>query len=150
MSACTKTLIALDLADQPSSWRLFGPDMRNGSETSEESQINKAMSLLDGCATKNKLCAYNQAKLPTRLLNIALMLGDEKICLVDAKDLLHQSKQRYVALSHCWGSGQPLRMSKCNVDSMKEDAPLSKCAALALGITSNHRDRGSKDGSQFV
>jgi hypothetical protein len=97
--------------------------MRAWSKPSRESQINEAASLLRDCMTSHEACRQEPSEMPSRLIEISIVNRESWLRLVEIKTMEKGFKERYVALSHCWGSVQPLRLMKSNLSSMKARIP---------------------------
>ncbi|KAE8444463.1 hypothetical protein EG329_000554 [Mollisiaceae sp. DMI_Dod_QoI] len=100
--------------DVPCPWGLlpqrlgFHPSLAN---TSRSDVLEKATKLVSYCLTKHS-CGNlaDESFMPTRLIQI-VRLNPNQVRLTLTKGL----RARYMCLSHCWGSKQPLRTTKENL-----------------------------------
>ncbi len=90
---------------------------RNGPlEAIRERRLSAAKAFLEHCAKHHGECNKLDAMLPPMPTRIVL-IGDERVTLVAGADA---KRDKFVALSHCWGDSQPLRTLKANIDSHHE------------------------------
>jgi hypothetical protein len=90
---------------------------RNGpAEATRERRLLAAKSWLEHCAANHELCNEKSAVVPPFPTRI-LLIGDEKLTLVVGDDA---ERDRFAALSHCWGGSQPLRTLEANIKSHQE------------------------------
>lgn len=99
--------------------------------------IQRALSLLQICQTKHKICdaAPRTCSLPTRVLDVRTLESSTEIKLyVSHKD----EREPYVALSYCWGGDQKVKTTSTtlsgNLVAIKE-AELEQTIQDAITIT---------------
>lgn len=65
------------------------------------------------CQEKHPLCRFEEAQLPTRVLDVQSRMADTTITLVDSEGL----SARYATLSYCWGLSGNLKTTKANIQA---------------------------------
>ncbi|KAJ9624451.1 hypothetical protein H2203_005186 [Taxawa tesnikishii (nom. ined.)] len=78
---------------------------------------------MSACATKHKRCAAPaRSSLPRRVIQVQSHAGECRLCLVETSIPFILSGQ-YVALSHCWGSRQPLKTTSKVLEQHRQQIP---------------------------
>ncbi|KAI1100371.1 HET-domain-containing protein [Jackrogersella minutella] len=83
---------------------------------------------IDECFKSHELCLHRDSEIfsPARLLELRQMNDEKAFRLVHRGEF--DPRERYVTLSHCWGSGlvsTKLRLLKSTQDSLREGFPVS-------------------------
>jgi hypothetical protein len=82
---------------------------------------------LEDCVSNHQECRItNPAFFPTRVIDVGPEDGSKDPVLVVNRG---EMKSRYVALSHCWGSGPCITTSTSNLTSRQQSIPLSALPA---------------------
>ena len=98
-----------------------------GPELSSEPLYVKLRDWIDDCKTNHRLCEKSWVEkgavpdLPKRVLKIKFTAGTYAVTLLDVP-----GAGQYAALSHCWGSYQPLTTKKSNLSRRKNGIPWDK------------------------
>ena len=83
---------------------------------------------LDTCLNHHKICRQSSNEVefvPTRLLKVTAsnsFLLSVQLCLTDSEDF--QPHTPYLALSHCWGGADVLKLKTSNLDTFLRGLPL--------------------------
>ncbi|KAF5025123.1 hypothetical protein F66182_2824 [Fusarium sp. NRRL 66182] len=89
-------------------------------DTTSETSLHRVQSWLTKCTMEHEYCNRKEPKpFPDRILDLG-SASDETIRLVETRNQLGY----YACLSHTWGSVQPLRTLKGNVESFKAGLPI--------------------------
>ena len=118
---------------RPDSWHDFPKGRRTSGNTGSDEAFEVIRSWLNECTTEHDFCSGNIVdKLPTRVIDVGL--EDGTIRLVEGQG----RSDRYIALSHCWGSQQIITTTTLTInDRRREISPdeLSKTFREAIELT---------------
>lgn len=102
-------------------------------------EIALAKSWINSCITDHPLClAPPLTLLPTRVLDLESPTSPSQLCLV----LGQGSTASYVALSHCWGGSQPLKLTLSTLEEFQMNISLSTLPKTFLDAVSVTRSLG--------
>lgn len=107
-------------------------------ETSSSASISQAKTWIEQCDATHP-CRSDRLRgakpeMPTRVIDVTRFEKD--VCLRNGSDI--DGFQEYIALSHCWGEVQTLKLSKENLEQFGEQIPwerLPKTFADAVTVT---------------
>ena len=104
-------------------------------DPASEASFNMYRSWLHTCGKSHKACSNGDpAMLPTRLLEVSTEKGEPLLRLVQREG----TRDRYTALSHCWGAFGGLQTTKSTIDNFRnsiDPSQLSKTVHDAVRIT---------------
>ncbi|RYP62384.1 hypothetical protein DL771_009756 [Monosporascus sp. 5C6A] len=90
-------------------------------DTSSGSSIDQANQWINHCLSSHPLCGKDgPSLLPDRVLDLGEDEDEEEVKLSETAGL----QGRYVALSHCWGTQQPLTTTSTTMEDRKAGIPL--------------------------
>lgn len=93
--------------------------------SSSSESLNWAKAKLDECLTTHSACSSSPiTTLPDRILDVSDSLG----CGIQLKETNGES-DRYLCLSHCWGTQPFLRSTRSNLAAHKDNIPLEDLPA---------------------
>ncbi|KAL6692998.1 heterokaryon incompatibility domain-containing protein [Trichoderma pleuroticola] len=120
-SLCARFRIADTDSNSSASWdRLAGQDPLSVQAV----QISRTW--LKTCNDNHKSCAAASAQLPARFLDISGDVDSTQVFLKELRDFKHNTDSRYVALSHCWGTGPNLCTTRSTLHKHKHGIKVSK------------------------
>ncbi|PWI63995.1 hypothetical protein PCL_00829 [Purpureocillium lilacinum] len=97
-----------------------------GGNTSSGTSHGRAYRWIRKCTTEHTLCGAGEpSQLPTRIIDIGMHLTEQpsKVWLREPPPEL---RDRYVALSHCWGGEQPLKTTTGTLNKHKAGIEFSR------------------------
>lgn len=80
-----------------------------------ESAQTFAQDCLQECVQHHDMCGSGASILPTRVIEVG-NIGDERLRLYETQE---NTIGQYIALSYCWGTDQPLKLTSTNIEDMK-------------------------------
>lgn len=80
-----------------------------------ESAQTFARDCLQECSQHHDVCGSGANILPTRVIEVG-NIGDERFQLYETQE---NTTGQYTALSYCWGTDQPLKLTSTNIENMK-------------------------------
>ncbi|KAF4627048.1 hypothetical protein G7Y89_g11109 [Cudoniella acicularis] len=96
---------------------------KNTGSTESLAQIHGWIKTCDeghlNCLIRNKTMF-----MPTRLLDLESLLGQDRIALIESKDL--ENTASYCTLSHCWGKIEILKLMTNSLSDLKKSTPFSQ------------------------
>ncbi|KAH0526031.1 hypothetical protein TsFJ059_009413 [Trichoderma semiorbis] len=81
---------------------------------------------LKTCNDNHKSCVAEAAQLPARFLDISDPADATNVFLKELQDFKHNTDGRYVALSHCWGTGPNLCTTRPTLQKHKHGIKVSE------------------------
>ncbi|KAL6802721.1 heterokaryon incompatibility domain-containing protein [Trichoderma sp. SZMC 28013] len=81
---------------------------------------------LKTCNDNHKSCVAESAQLPARFLDISDDADSTHVFLKELQDFKQNTDSRYVALSHCWGTGQNLCTTRSTLQKHKHGIKVSE------------------------
>ena len=100
-----------------------------GSEKCIFQRLEAASDWVKKCEGTHISCWSERAEvsLPTRVLDLSAVAEMGTVTIVDGQGL----RERYVALSYCWGGKSPLRALKSNIHQLREGVSIEKLPKTA-------------------
>lgn len=107
------------LQDAPEEGKSTFRSIRMKAEISEspwsESAQTFARGCIQACVQHHDMCGSGASILPTRVIEVG-NIGDERLQLYETQE---NTTGQYTALSYCWGTDQPLKLTSTNIEDMK-------------------------------
>jgi hypothetical protein len=91
------------------------------SEIASESSLAAARVWLETCHREHTKCSKDKGVLPTRVLDVGTMSGNEKLRLRASAG----EKGRYVALSYCWGSKKFVTLNQATLAAFEAEIDIT-------------------------
>ena len=92
--------------------------------------INFLRAALRECEESHSECAKISPRLPKRILEIAASKTSIQLVLLEFAENSLPVYGKYVALSHCWGRGQPFKLLTENINELKSGINYDKLSSV--------------------
>ena len=104
----------------------IGPTGTRAEYVGSEGCISFMKNCVQQCFSEHRACAAQATNfVPTRLIYLGTSNEEVRIC----EYFPGNSSVLWVALSHCWGGGQPFKLQKGNIDALKQHLSFSDLPA---------------------
>ncbi|PTB49084.1 hypothetical protein M431DRAFT_20799 [Trichoderma harzianum CBS 226.95] len=101
-------------------------DRLAGQDPLSDEAVQISRTWLKTCNDNHKSCVAESAQLPARFLDISDDADATHVFLKELRDFDHNTDSRYVALSHCWGTGPNLCTTRSTLQKHKHGIKVSE------------------------
>jgi hypothetical protein len=111
------------------------PTSRFSESTKSSQSLEFLKDCLDICRRDHESCRKDLEKpawYPTRLLQVGNLGSEDIVRVISTGETSMPKGARYITLSHCWGGGHPLTLTKDPANRLYSGLPMSELPATFL------------------